>query len=774
MGWKLLISNIFRMLALFCAIILCGCTSGSFVQMKVPSMLDRLANADLSAPKPGPSVSPIEYASGQTSKGSTEIYPATMGDGLHKPNKPGLAKNSNGYELNFNNAELAELAKVILKDTLEVPYVFDARVRGQVTLSTGRPIPREELLFLLESVLQMNRATMVRDGDVYRILPSGEARATEIGSVDYPSESSEVGPGYGLSIFPLKYVSADAMLNMLRSFATDANALKATVTNNLLIVRGTGRERQILLEVAATFDVDWMKGQSAGIYVLKNASIKDVLPELKDVFQTENGLGKGVVRFQAVDRLNAILALTQKPEYLKQVSDWVGRLDRDSADGEGLYVYRVEHGKAKDLAGILNDTFGAGGGGGRSRGPEDKVAPDRGAFKSASLDSSGGGGLGSSGGGGLGSSSGSLSSSGGSGGSLSSGSGEGFGSSSSSSSSRSESTSTSSASSSALFGGAGAAGGASPNGVRIVADEINNKLLIKAPAREYHKILGVLRRIDQPPLQVLILATIAEVTLTDNLSYGVQFFFQRKNGDSGTLGFTNTPGSNNLSPSVPGLHYLLGSTATPKVVLDALATQTTVKVVSSPSIVVVHNQTATLQVGDEVPVATRSAQATTDPNAPVVNEIQFRNTGVILKVTPRVNTSGLVTMDIQQEISAVSTTSGVGAASLTPTISQRRIESTIAVQSGQMVVMGGLISEQTNNNKNRVPLLQDVPYLGEIVGNTEHDKQRTELIVFLRPVVIRNQQDAAQAAEALRAGMESMAPKPLPLTDIPVAHSMKN
>ena len=256
--------------------------------------------------------------------------------------------------------------------------------------------------------------------------------------------------------------------------------------------------------------------------------------------------------------------------------------------------------------------------------------------------------------------------------------------------------------------------------VRIIPDERNNKLLIRASGRDLRKILSILRRIDQPPMQVLINATLAEVTLNDNLQYGVQFFLEKNNGKAGLLGFS-TSDALALSPVVPGLNFIVGSTNSPRVVIDALAKQTAVRVVSSPSVVVLHNQPATLQVGDEVPITTRSATGVINPDAPVVNEIEYKNTGVILKVTPRINSNGLVTMDIEQEISAVT---GVASSdTLTPTISQRRISSTIAVESGQMVVLGGLISEQHNRDKSRIPVLGKIPYIGDVPRRQDRQPQ---------------------------------------------------
>ena len=288
-------------------------------------------------------------------------------------------------------------------------------------------------------------------------------------------------------------------------------------------------------------------------------------------------------------------------------------------------------------------------------------------------------------------------------------------------------------------------------------------MLIKASERNYKKILQILHRVDQPPLQVLINATLAEVTLNKNLQYGVQFFLQKNHGKSGGIGFS-TSDALAIAPVMPGLNLIAGNIGSdPRVILDALAKETAVRIVSSPSVVVLHNQQAILEVGDQVPIITREAQSVINPDSPTVNEIEFKNTGVILNVTPRINSNGLVTMEVQQEVSAVQNTSGQSdaATSLTPTISQRRVTSTIAVQSGQMVVLGGLIREEVSRSKSSIPVINKIPYLGDVLGGeTDNGRTRTELVVFIRPIVIRNPEDASNAAEALRAGMASLAPRP--------------
>ena len=717
-------------------------------------MLEQLANANLAPPGGvGAGQGGTRVPTGET---QSEIYPGRANAPLPRKQFRGLSESNGNYELNFSDAELSELAKVVFKDTLNTPYVFDERVQGRVTVSTGGPVSRNELLAILEAVLEVNRATLISDGNVYRVVPDSEKKAHAVSVFDYAKERSETGPGYGVTVLPLKFVSSETMMRMLESMTTNPEAVRAAVYNNLLMIRGGSAERDTLLQVAVMFDVDWMKGQSAGIFTLANSSPDEVIKELDQVFQA-NREGKGLVRFQPIKRVNGILALTQKPAILKEVETWVNRLDRDGVQAEGFYVYRVENGRAKDLASLLTQSFGGAGGSAGRGAEESEVAPTASASQIGTLsstDTTSIGGGGSSSNGGLGGLRG-LSSTGGGGGSALSGdanhSSSGSATADSSSSSSTETASDSASSSSATPSSSGA--------VRITADERNNALLIKASGLTYRKILQVLKKIDRPPLQVLINATLAEVTLNDNLKYGVQFFLQKTKGLDGALGFTNGD-SMEIAPTVPGLNFVVGSLATnPRVILDALSRETAVRVVSSPSVVVLHNQVATLQVGDEVPITTRTATSLSSDSPVVVNEIEFRNTGVILKVTPRISSNGLVAMEIEQEISAVARTSGSD--TLTPTISQRKFTSAISVQSGQMVVLGGLISEQTDSSKKRIPLVEKIPYLGDVLGaDTATAKTRTELVVFLRPSVIRDPMDASNLTEEVRASMRSLAPRP--------------
>ena len=300
---------------------------------------------------------------------------------------------------------------------------------------------------------------------------------------------------------------------------------------------------------------------------------------------------------------------------------------------------------------------------------------------------------------------------------------------------------------------AGAAGsGPILPGIRITADITNNSLLIYANEENYKIIEGALRQIDRPQLQVAFDATIAEVTLNDSLTYGVQFFIKSTNvgapPDTGSA--VNTIGGAVLTRVLPGFNLLVGSEKTPQVILDALHGVTDVKILSNPSLVVMDNGVATLQVGDQVPITTGTATVLSANNA-VVNTINYQNTGIILRVVPRVGFNNTVRLDVEQEISSPSSST-----TLTPTISQRKVKSTLTVADGQTVLMAGLISETQDKSRNGIPLLDQLPgYLGDAFSHQNKTTQRTELIIFIRPQIIRDSIDAHLVAEELRAKLKS-------------------
>ena len=686
--------------------------------------------------------------------------------------RPQPVASGNGFELNFENTPVATVAKVVLGDILQTGYTIDPRVQGTVSLVSVRPVAKSDIIFVLESALRISGVALVRDTAGYRLTPLGDAIGA--GQVDAAASSPE--PGFGVSVVPLQHVSAQTLLKLMDSFATKPGMVRGDTARNLLLIQGTGAERRTAVDSALSFDVDWMRGQSVGIFPVVNSGPEPIIVELEKIVDSgENGLSQNMIKFQPIARLSAIMVVTKKPALLRTAATWIKRLDRVDTSRTSVHVYRVKYGDARQIARVLTDMFGGGSSSGNLLdSAANQIAPGSGLYGAASERLS------------LNTNNPSSSSSGGLG-PRASGTGSGFGSGSgfgptagSAGAGGTGGTTTLAAGGNPALldkSGTGSGGGGQSlmQGVRITADAVNNTLLIYADQSNYRVIESALQQVDQPQLQVAIDATIAEVTLNDELSYGVQFYITSKNlglrPDQGSLLNTQSttgPGSANVAATTttatgtaaaagtvvnafinqafPGFNFLIGSQAQPSAILDALHTVTGVKVLSNPSLVVVNNQVATLQVGDVVPVSTGSATVLTTSNT-VVNTIDYRNTGVILRVSPRINVNGNVRLDVEQEISNVSPQT---ATSLTPTVSERKVKSSISVANGQTVLLAGLISEQQNNTRSGIPLLDQIPGFGDAFSHQDKSTKRTELIIFIRPQIIRDSMDAHFVAEELR------------------------
>jgi general secretion pathway protein D len=645
------------------------------------------------------------------------------------------------YEMNFENTPVATVAKAVLGDILSVGYTIDPRVQGTVSLSSGRPVPKSDLLYVFESALRVSNIALVRESRGYRLVPSADAVGT--GAID---RAQGLEPGYGISVVPLQFVSAQTLTKLLENFATKPGMVRADPARNLVVIQGNGADRRAAIDTVLSFDADWMRGQSVGIYPVSNSTPEPIIAELERIIDAgEGGLSQNVVKLQSIGRQNAILVVTRKPDYLTTVSSWIRRLDKTGGAGTGVKVYRMRYGDARQVAALLNDMFVGGSAGGLDA-PTNQLVP-RGGLMASSSDRLNPGGsqplAGSQSSAGLQPASGSAPS--------------GF-------DARFADVSSGRLAQGATappggYGRGGGVGGPSVSpvlpGVRITPDVVNNALLIYSNQEHYRIIERTLQQIDRPQLQVAIDATIAEVTLNDDLRYGVQFFLNSKDvglqPNSGSIANSGGLASAVLGRVLPGFNFLVGTEAQPRLIIDALHAVTEVKILSTPSLVVIDNQFATLQVGDQIPITTRTAQSVDVPIAPVVNNIDYRNTGVILRVAPRINANGNVLLDVEQEISAVAKTPT--ADTLTPTVSQRKVRSSIAVASGQTVLLGGLISERQDRLRSGIPGLDRLPGIGTLFSRNVGAIQRTELIIFIRPQIIRHAVDARRVAEDLRSRM---------------------
>ncbi|MBR1207595.1 MULTISPECIES: type II secretion system secretin GspD [unclassified Bradyrhizobium] len=736
-------------------------TVGESVDASQVDVTDKVRSLDLLPRQPQP-VSGLAAAGGsQGGAVRAAMYEGSEVTGVADA-RPQPASNGNGFDLNFESTPVATVAKVVLGDILHVGYTIDPRVQGTVSLVSVRPVPKSDMVFVLENALRLSGVVLLKDTAGYRLTPLGDAVGG--GRVDAAAANPE--PGFGISVVPLQYVSAQTLLKLTDSFATRAGSIRADTTRNLLLIQGTGAERRTAVDTVLSFDVDWMRGQSVGIFPISSGSPAPVIAELEKIVDSgENGLSQNVIKFMPIARLNAVLVVTKKPDMLHTAATWIKRLDRNDTARTSVHVYRVKYGDARQIARVLTDMFLGGSSGNLLDSADSQLAPGSGTSSTSSVADRLSANSNS------GANSGSFASRGTSGtGATGQGLGQGFG-----AGGQANNPNQGQGNNAALDSGRGANSG-SGNGqpvmqdVRITPDVVNNNLLIYADQANYRIIEATLQQIDEPQLQVAIDATIAEVTLNNTLSYGVQTYLTSRNlglkpnvgsftgtqattapatTTDATTGVASVAGSVTnafINRAFPGFNFLIGSETQPSLILDALHAVTSVKVLSNPSLVVINNQVATLQVGDVVPVSTGSATVLTGSNT-VVNTIDYRNTGIILRVSPRVSVNGTVRLDVEQEISNVPQTS---ANSLTPTVSERRVKSQIAVANGQTVLLAGLISEQQSGSRNALPVLDQIPGLGDAFGHQSNGTQRTELIIFIRPQIIRNGSDAQMVAEELR------------------------
>ncbi|MDR0717155.1 MAG: type II secretion system secretin GspD [Azoarcus sp.] len=673
--------------------------------------------------------------------------------------------------LSFEHAPVEEVVHSVLGDLLKVDYIVVTPLTGEVTLRTQRPVPRSDVIPLLESVLQANGIALVADpSGRYRVGANDAMRTAPRGTATTQTMSA----GGGSVLVNLQYIGAAEMADILRPVVRPDALQRVDTMRNLLLLSGTRNEIDSWLDLIRTFDVDFLQGMSVGLFPLVHTSVREVDAALQSLIggasapagvpsmpaaprgpgvaaiptapapavsvggdsSLTGGSLNGLIRVMPIERLNALLIVTPRAHYLELAKTWIERLDRPS-DGNGLqlWIYPVQNGSAEHLATLLSNLYGGGGAGGAQ--PFSGVSGVAGGLQQTSrfMNSMG-----------------------------------------------------NNASANRLGGGAGFGGGFNPaaamansggnitqanigQNVRVVADPSRNALLIYASRPEYLRLEEALRRLDVAPTQVLIEASIIEVTLGDGLEYGVQWTLQdRQNGWTGsgglfsattdadeTTGTSSDSGGKNPVATVinaftgTGFGYTVKNSAGHiRGVLQALAKKSLLNVLSNPNVMVLDNHTATIQVGDQTPVETGS---TITDGGTQTTSIQYRDAGVMLTVKPSVNAGDMVMLDVDQSVVDVG---GIDVATKQRSFNQRQIVSKVAVRSGETIVLGGLIRDRKLNGKAGVPLLQDIPLIGGLFRQTETTNERTELIVMLTPRVIRTGQDVRQIGAEIRERMSGL------------------
>ena len=665
-------------------------------------------------------------------------------DTVIAPPKEGGVVQGTAANLKFEEAALADVVHVVMREIAKVDYLIHPPITGNVTLSTQGTVSADDAMFLLENALQANGFLMARDARGTYHIGRPDIIKGIVPAVRQAVKNTPMPPGYGAVIIPLKYVGAGEMASILRPLAPPDAILRVDTVRNLLVMAGSRTQTEGWLELVSTFDVDLLKGMSVGVFPLKHITSKEIDQALRILSSSATGtaspaasstaaagtpptggaaasiLGSsasaippnapfyGALRIFPMDRLNSILVVTPRAAYLDEARQWIEKLDRPSTNTSEpqLFVYPVQNGSAAHLANVLSGLYGSTKTDSATNTPtaNSGVAPGLTPTTGATAGATG----------------------------------------------TSAALATNTGRSSA--GGTGLTTLTLTAGLRVIADEINNAVLVYSTAAEYSKVEATLKRLDVPPTQVMIEANIIEVTLTDDLQYGVQWIFNDKarNGLTGT-GVLGKAASALLGATPAGFSYTLrNSLGDVRAVLNALAEKSLVKVISSPSLMVLNNHTASIVVGNQQPV---QAGQTVTTGGNITNNIQYKDTGVSLAVTPSVNAGNMVTMQINQTVSDVG---AVDLATGQRSFLQRQIGSKVAVRSGETLVLGGLMRDNTTDGKSGLPGLQTIPLFGNLFGANTKNTNRTELLVVITPQVVRSDQDLRELTANMRVKMKEL------------------
>ena len=315
-------------------------------------VLDKVRSLDL-LPRQPQATNATTSTSGANGSSRPAMYEGTEVTAV-SDERPQPSSSGNGFDLNFENTPVATVAKVVLGDILGVGYTIDPRVQGTVSLVSVRPVAKSDIVYVLENALRLSGVVLLHDTAGYRLTPLGDAVGA--GRVDANGANPE--PGFGVSVVPLQYVSAQTLLKLMDSFATKAGTVRADVSRNLLLIQGTGAERRTAVDTALSFDVDWMRAQSVGIFPVSSGSPAPMIAELEKIVDSgENGLSQNVIKFQPIARLNAVMVVSKRADMLRTAATWIKRLDRADTARTSVHVYRVKYGEARQIARVLTDMF---------------------------------------------------------------------------------------------------------------------------------------------------------------------------------------------------------------------------------------------------------------------------------------------------------------------------------------------------------------------------------------------------------------------------------
>ncbi|WP_411392830.1 type II secretion system secretin GspD [Pseudomonas sp. MPB23] len=627
-----------------------------------------------------------------------------------KATAEGNAQSVGDIVFNFQDQPIEAVINSVMGDLLHENYSIAQGVKGSVSFSTSKPVDKQQALSILETLLSWTDNAMIRQGNRYVILPANQAVAGKLVPQMHVAKPSS---GLSARLFALRYISATEMQKLLKPFARDTAFLLVDPARNVLSLAGTPEELANYQDTIDTFDVDWLKGMSVGVFGLQRASVAELMPQLQALFGPDSGMPlAGMLRLLPIERTNSVVAISSQPQYLSEVGDWIRTIDEGGGNEPQMYVYDVRNMKASDLAKYLRQIYGTGA---IKDDTPARVAPGLRTTTLSSLNGNTGG------------------------------------------------LQNTPAPVADEPEAAPEVTDTAPDksleaGTRITAQKSSNQLLVRTRPAQWKEIEAAIKRLDNPPLQVQIETRILEVKLTGELDLGVQWYLGRLAGNSTSTTVANASGSQGALGgggaglgAADSLFYSFVSSNL-QVALHALETNGRTQVLSAPSLVVMNNQPAQIQVGDNIPISQTTVN-TGDADT-TLSSVEYVQTGVILDVVPRINPGGLVYMDIQQQVSDAESQSSTSDTPVNPRISTRSVSTQVAVQSGQTVLLGGLIKQDNAESVSAVPYLGKIPGLRWLFGSTSKSKDRTELIVLITPRVITSSSQARQVTDDYRQQMQ--------------------
>ncbi|WP_448129565.1 type II secretion system secretin GspD [Stenotrophomonas rhizophila] len=649
--------------------------------------------------------------------------------------QPSLGNASTGNAtFNFEGESVHAVVKAILGDFLGQNYVIAPGVQGTVTLATPKPVSSAQALNLLEMVLGWNNARMVYSAGRYNIVAADQALAGTVSPSTAPPANAR---GFEVRVVPLQYISATEMKKVLEPYARPNAIVNVDNGRNVITLGGTRSELENYLRTVEIFDVDWLSGMSVGVFPIQSGKAEQVAADLEKVFGEESKTpSAGMFRFLPLENANAVLVITPQARYLDQIQQWLDRIDTAGGNAR-LFSYELRYVKAKDLAERLAEAFANENG--RSGRGSSSLAPGASPMDIGSRD---------------GNSNSNFSNTGSSNGSSRGGLGEGT-----------------MSLPQRQSGNASFSLEVQGDTVGVSAVEETNTLLVRSTPQAWRSIREVIEKLDVMPMQVHIEAQVAEVALTGDLSYGVNWFFEQAVATGKTESGIDLPSAlgrsiwGSISGTVgnDGVGWtFLGKNAA--AVVSALDKVSNLRLLQTPSLFVRNNAEATLNVGTQIPINSVSVNTGVGGDN-TYSQVQYLDTGVILKVRPRITRDGVVFLDIVQEVSSAGAIpSGCDPTRTTcnPPINTRKISTEAAVQSGDTIMLAGLITNSDDDGASGVPGLSRIPVIGALFGSKTKKSERSEVIVLLTPTIVRNAQESRNLTDEYSSRFRAMEPFPEP------------